>query len=172
MSAIPVPPPQNSDSAESLRDRIAGWLLGEGWQLAEKQHESALWLLEASDSQGRHLVVGQRLGRADQIIFEGAVALSEPHQRQFAALAAGERQSILWELRFTLLALGVDFHGAQEPLTRVAVGQRIYEDGLTRDRFTQRMMQVRNAILAVLWTVARHLEPSPSAGQFGETHVH
>lgn len=160
------------DSPEATRARIATWLLGEGWQLAEKQHEGALWLLEASDSQGRHLVVGQRAGRPEQIIFEGAVALSEPHQRQFAALPPARRQEILWELRFTLLSLGVDFHGAQEPLTRVAVGQRIYEDGLTRDRFTQRMMQVRNAILAVLWTVARHLEPSPASTEYGETHIH
>lgn len=146
------------DSHDALRARITAWLLGEGWQIAEKPHGDALWLLEASDSQGRHVAVGQRRGKPEQILLEAAVGLSDTHQQRFGELAAGPRQELLWELRFGLLALGVDFQGVQEPLQRVVIGHRIYEDGLTRDLFAQRLCQVRNALLTVLWTVARRLD--------------
>lgn len=146
------------ETHDALRARITAWLLGEGWQISEKPHGDALWLLEASDSQGRHVAVGQRRGKPEQILLEGAVGLSESHQQRFAELSPGPRQELLWELRFGLLALGVDFHGVQEPLQRVVIGHRIYEDGLTRDHFAQRLFQVRNAILTVLWTVARRLD--------------
>ncbi len=155
---------------EPLRARITSWLLAEGWQLAEKNHEDAVWLLEASDSQGRHLVVGLRKGKTEQVLLEGAVALSDQHRERFLALPHPTRQDLLWDLRFTLLALGVDFHGVQEPFERVVLGQRIYQDALTRDRFTQRVSQVRNAILAVLWTVARRLDqaaPPPEIHEGG-----
>jgi hypothetical protein len=154
---------------DALRAKITTWLLGEGWQISEKPHGDALWLLEASDSQGRHVAVGQRRGKPEQILLEAAVGLSEHHQQRFSELAPAARQELLWELRFGLLALGVDFHGAQEPLQRVVIGHRIYEDGLTRDLFAQRLFQVRNALLTVLWTVARRLDSGngPDNGDIG-----
>ena len=156
---------------ELLRARLASWLLGEGWQLAEKNHEDAVWLLEATDNQGRHLVVGQRKGKTEQVLLEGAVALSDQHQQSFQALPHLTRQELLWDLRFTLLTLGVDFHGVQEPFERVVLGQRIYEDALTRDRFTQRVSQMRNGILAVLWTVARRLDLAAPAAEIHDGGV-
>jgi hypothetical protein len=148
---------------EEVRERIQTWLLGEGWQLSEKTHGDAVWLLEARDGGGRHLVVGQKRGKGDQILLEGAVAIAEPHRRQLAALPEEGRQRLLWDLRFTLLGLGVEFHGVEEPLTRVMVGQRIYSDGLTKDRFLQRVSQVRNGVIAVIWSVARCLNLAPPA---------
>lgn len=170
MSESSLAPKVEDRDWEALRARVASWLLGEGWQLAEKNHEDAVWLLEATDNQGRHLVVGQRRGKTEQVLLEGAVALSDQHQQSFLALPHATRQELLWDLRFTLLTLGVDFHGVQEPFQRVVLGQRIYEDALTRDRFTQRVSQMRNGILAVLWTVARRLDlasPPPEIHEGG-----
>lgn len=156
---------------ETVRDQVQTWLLDEGWRLSEKGHGDALWLLEARDGAGRHLVVGQKQGRDDQVLLEGAVVLAEPHKESFEALPYEMRQEILWELRFTLLSLGVEFHGVQEPLNRVMVGQRVYYDGLSKDRFLQRVSQVRNGILAVIWTVARRLSFAPGPGHEDELGI-
>lgn len=156
------------ENAEAVRGRIQSWLLAEGWELAEKDHAEAVWLLEARDAGGRHLIVGQKRGKTDQLILEGAVVLSETHQTSFEALDGEARQELLWDLRFLLLGLGVEFQGVQDPFRRVTVGQRIYFDGLTRDGFLQRVTQVRNAILATIWTFARRLNLAPSADGAGE----
>jgi hypothetical protein len=168
--APPAPPldepgrePAPGWTGDAVRGRIQSWLLGEGWELAEKDHAEALWLLEARDGGGRHLIVGQKRGKADQVILEGAVVLSEPHQQSFEALAPEARQELLWDLRFTLLGLGVEFQGVQEPFRRITLGQRIYFDGLTKDGFLQRVTLVRNAILATIWTFARRLNVTPAA---------
>ncbi len=162
----------SKDNTTALREKIQTWLMGEGWTLREKTHDTANWLIEAHDSGNRHIVVGQRQGRDDQILLEGAVAVVEQHQKQLASLPAAERQEMLWELRFSLLTLGVEFHGVEEPLSRVMIGQRIYLDGLTKDRFLQRVSRVRNGVLLVIWTIARKLNLSPPPGvDGGETRV-
>jgi hypothetical protein len=139
------------------RAKVQSWLLGEGWSLTEKNHDDAVWLLEARDGGGRHIVTGQKKGATDQVLLEGVVGIADAHQEQFAALPAEVRQELLWELRFALLNMGVEFSGVQEPFNRVMVGQRIYHDGLTQDRYLQRVSQVRSAIIAVIWTIARRL---------------
>ena len=147
--------------ATQLREKVQTWLMGEGWNLREKPHGTANWLIEARDSGGRHIVVGQRQGRDDQILLEGAVAVADQHQQQLMALAPAERQAMLWDLRFSLLSLGVEFHGVEEPLKRVMIGQRIYLDGLTKDRLLQRVSLVRNGVLLVIWSIARRLNLAP-----------
>lgn len=158
-------------AAGEVRARVQSWLLGEGWQLTEKTHGDADWLLEARDGAGRHVVVGQKKGREDQILLEGVVGIADVHQERLAALSADERQELLWDLRFRLLQLGVEFQGVQDPLVRVMVGQRIYFDGMSKDRFLQRVSQVRNGILAVIWSVSRRLELAPPSGETGGPRV-
>ncbi len=155
--------------AEGLRSRIQKWLLAEGWRLREKQHEDAAWLVDGEDGAGRHIVVGQKKGVPDQVLIQGAVLLSDQHRQQFETLAPAERQDLLWDLRFRLLGLGVEFSGVQDPLQTVNVSQRIYSDGLTKDRFLQRASRVRNGILAVLWTISRRFSqwPGSEGGELG-----
>lgn len=163
------------DRLAEVRAQVQTWLLGEGWRLTEKDHGDALWLIEARDAAGRHIVVGQKKGKADQVLLEGAVGIAPQHRTQLEAMAAAARQELLWDLRFTLLGLGVEFQGVEDPLERVMVGQRIYFDGLTKDRFLQRVSQVRNGIIAVIWSVARRLNLAPAAAapeaESGETGV-
>ena len=159
------------ENSESVRSKIQGWLLGEGWQLAEKLHEDAVWLVEAQDSGGRHLVVGQKSGKPDQVLLEAAVAMADNHRERFELCSYEDRQSLLWDLGFRLLHLGVEFHGVQEPFTRGVVGKLIYRDGLSQDRFLQPVSQVRNGIIAVIWTVARHINPALGDSGGGEGGV-
>ena len=156
---------------QDLRAQVQNWLLGEGWQLTEKPHEDALWLLEAQDAGGRIVVVGQKRGKTDQVLLEAAVALTDNHRERFERLAAAERQELLWDMRFRLLQMGVEFQGAQEPLVRVVIGHRLYLDGIGQDRFLGRVARVRNAVIAVIWTIARHLHLGPGDTGPGETRV-
>ncbi|MEJ2167166.1 MAG: DUF2299 family protein [Desulfobacterales bacterium] len=59
----------------------------------------------------------------------------------------------MWNLRYRLLQMNVDFVGVAEPIQDVILTQRIYLDGLTKDAFIQRFLTVRNAIIAVIWSM-------------------
>jgi hypothetical protein len=150
-----------------LQAQVAQWLLSESWQLTARDHPEALWLLEARDAADRFVLVCQKKNRSDQVVMEATVGISPEHREQLAALPAEERREILWELRFTLLQMGLEFHAVQEPLERVSLGQRIYEDGLGKDAFLQRISLVRNGILAVVWTISRRLHGVMGSAETG-----
>jgi len=56
------------------------------------------------------------------------------------------------------LSMKVDFPGVVEPMQAVLLTQRIYLDRLTKDPFIQRFLPVRNAIIAVIWSIMQDLE--------------
>jgi hypothetical protein len=112
--------------------------------------------------------VGQNKARLDQIHLEARVNLADEHQKMFGTLAADRRREILWNLRFRLLAMNVDFVGVADPMQSVMLTQRIYLDGLTKDNFLKRFLIVRNAVITVIWSIIQYLEdvepPAESAG--------
>ena len=68
--------------------------------------------------------------------------------------------------------MSVDFSGIGEPLERVTVAQRIYLDGLTKDRFLQRVAVVKNALIAVIWSIGRRLSHLPPPSSHGDVLIH
>lgn len=143
---------------ESARDKIQSWLMSEGWQISEQTHADFAWLITAQDAGGRRIVVGQSKARQDLLHLEAAVEPSDEYREMFANLPEDRRREILWKLRFQLLSMNVDFSGVGEPLEAVLLTQRIYLDGLTKDAFIQRFHLVRNAVIAVIWSIIQHLE--------------
>ena len=117
-----------------------------------------LWLIRAEDAAQRRILIGQNKARPDQISLEARVNLVEAHQKMFENLPEEKRREILWELRFRLLSMNVDFAGVAEPMQAVVLTQRIYTDGLTKDTFLQRFFIVRNAVISVIWSIIRYLE--------------
>jgi len=140
------------------RDKIQNWLMNEGWQIAEQPHPDVEWLIQAEDVGKRRILVGQNKIRLDQIHLEARVNLAEEHQKMFETLSADRRREILWNLRFRLLAMNVDFVGVAEPMQSVLLTQRLYLDGLTKDNFLQRFLIVRNAVITVIWSIIQYLE--------------
>jgi hypothetical protein len=140
------------------RDKIQTWLMGEGYQIAEQPHPELAWLIRAEDGTGRRILVGQNKVRQDQIFLEARVNIGDEHRRKFESLSEKKRKEILWKLRFRLLMMNVDFAGVAEPVRAVVLTQRIYLDGLTKDAFIQRFLVVRNAVIAVIWSVIQDLE--------------
>lgn len=157
---------------EDVKARIQAWLQGEGWKLSAGSHPDADWLIVAEDSARRRLVVGQARQPSDQIRIQAAVDLAPDHRTKFATLPARVRGMVLWDLRFRLLELNVEFKGLGEPLERVTVTQRIYLDGLTKDRFLQRVGVTKNALIMVIWTVLRNLGDAAPPTSHGEPLVH
>jgi hypothetical protein len=145
-------------SMEAIRDKVQRWLMSEGWQISEQPHPEAEWLIRAEDAVKRRILVGQNKARADRIHLEARVSLADEHRRMFENLPAEKRRDILWDLRFRLLAMNVDFAGVAEPIKTVLITQRIYLDGLSKDLFLQRFSILRNAVITVIWSVIRNLE--------------
>jgi len=159
-------------NVEATRDRIQNWLMSEGWNLAEQVHPDLAWLIRAEDAGGRRILVGQNKARPDHIHLEARVNIAEEHRKQFESLPEERRRDALWKLRFRLLQMNVDFSGVSEPMEAVLLTQRYYLDGLTKDAFVQRFLTLRNAVIAVIWSVMQDLEGVEPPAESTESKAH
>ncbi|CAB5153269.1 hypothetical protein D3OALGA1CA_5346 [Olavius algarvensis associated proteobacterium Delta 3] len=149
---------EQEQHTSATRERVQNWLMSEGWKISEQPHPDAEWLIRAEDAAQRRILIGQNKARPDMIQLEARVNLADEHRKMFEKLPDETRRATLWDLRFRLLAMNVDFTGVAEPMPTVLLTQRIYLDGLTKDNFLQRFSIVRNAIVAVIWSITRQLE--------------
>ncbi|HVS01957.1 MAG TPA: DUF2299 family protein [Thermoanaerobaculia bacterium] len=147
-----------------LREQVQLWLMGEGWKLTETETPDAQWLVQAEDEAGRKLLIGQSRFPPDQLRIIGLIVVSDEHREQYGALSQEERDLLMWNLRFLLLMMNVEFSGIGEPLQTIEVSQRAYLDGLSKDSLMQRVSQTKNALIAVLWSFARSLSGDGMAG--------
>ena len=155
---------ENEQGFEETRTKVQNWLMGEGWQIAEPTHPDFAWLIRAEDGGERRILVGQNKAREDRIHLEATIRISDDHRKQFESLPEEKRREVLWNLRYQLLQMNVDFIGVAEPIENVILTQRIYLDGLHKDAFIQRFLTVRNAIIVVIWSTIKDLpEVKPPA---------
>jgi len=149
---------EKGQSMETTREKVQNWLMSEGWQIAEQSHPKLAWLLRAEDAAKRRILVGQDKVKQDYIHLEAHVNIADEHRKRFESHPENRRREILWSLRFRLLSMNVDFVGVTESMQAVLLTQRIYLDGLTKDLFIQRFLMVRNAVIAVIWSIIQDLE--------------
>jgi hypothetical protein len=163
---------EKEQSSEVTRDKVQNWLMAEGWKIAEQPHPNMEWLIRAEDAGGRRVLVGQSKVRQDQVHLESLVTIADEHRKKFESLPEDRRRDILWRLRFRLLLMNVDFAGVAEPMQAVMLTQRMYLDGLTKDSFIQRFLIVRNAVIAVIWSIIQDLEgvEPPAESAAPKTH--
>ena len=158
-----------AEKEQDVRDRIQNWLMSEGWQIAEQTHPDLAWLIRAEDAAQRRILVGQNKAKQDQIHLEARVNIADEHRKKFDSLPGDKRRENLWNLRFRLLMMNVEFAGVAEPMEAVVLTRRIYLDGLTKDTFIQRFNTVRNAVIAVIWSIIRDLEDVEPPSESTET---
>ena len=163
---------EKEQDVKGTRDRIQNWLMAEGWNIAEQAHPDLAWLIRAEDAGGRRILIGQNKVRSDLIHLEARVNISDEHRSKFESVAEEKRREILWKLRFRLLMMNVDFAGVAEPMQAVLLTQRIYLDGLTKDTFIQRFLTVRNAVIAVIWSIMQDLEGVEPPAESTKTKSH
>ena len=157
---------------EATRDKVQNWLMAEGWKIADQPHPDLAWLIRAEDGGGRRILVGQNKVRPDQVHLEARVNIADEHRKKFESLPEERRREVLWKLRFRLLLMNVDFAGVAEPMQAVLLTQRIYLDGLTKDTFIQRFLVVRNAVIAVIWSIIQDLEGVEAPAESTEPKAH
>ena len=163
---------EKDQDMEATRDQVQNWLMSEGWQIAESTHPEFAWLIRAEDGGERRILVGQNKAREDRIHLEANVRISEDHRKMFESLAEEKRREVLWNLRFRLLQMNVDFVGVAEPIQDVILTQRIYLDGLTKDAFIQRFLTIRNAVIAVIWSTIKDLQDVQPPAESTEVTKH
>jgi hypothetical protein len=156
-----------------IREKLTSWLVAEGYSVREGQARDAAWMLVVEDPAQRRFMVGQKPNRADVIVIQGTVAISEQHGRQLDELPDRERDDFLYDLRFRLLGLELDFQGVAHPLRQVMLNEHIYWDDLTRNEFFRTLKRVRHGIVAVIWSVGRKLQQptAPLADDGGGVEV-
>jgi hypothetical protein len=140
------------------RARVQNWLIQDGWQLSELQNPQASWILQATDKLGRPVVIAQPSNLNDKLDIQTVVTVDEPHRSRLETLEESERQDFLTTLRSEPMRMGVDYHEVSEsPVVpqQIVMTQYIYDDGLTRDTFLQRVHQVVRALSVVQLTFAR-----------------
>lgn len=152
----------------SKRARIKNWLETE-WLLSEIHDPNTSWVVQATNrtaaADGQSFVVLQTPLFPDQMLIQGSVEVEAEMQEQLTALSATERREFLWELRFGLLKLGVEFIGVADPLDEVMIRKTIWDDALTKDEFMNRVDQVNSAVIYVIWMLQRRLPARESGAE-------
>lgn len=148
------------------RARVKEWLSTE-WDLSEIYDPNTSWIVQATNktaaADGQAFVVLQTTIFPDQILIQGSAEVVPEMQEQLIAMPAAERREFLWDLRFGLLKLGVEFTGVVDPLELVMIRKTIWDDGLTKDVFMTRVDDVNSAVVFVIWMLQRRL-PGGDAG--------
>lgn len=163
---------EKEQNMEATREKVQNWLMSEGWKISEQPHPDLAWLIRAEDAAERRILVGQDKIREDQIILEARVDVGDDHRKKFESLPEERRREILWRLRFRLLLMNVEFVGVADPMEAVVLTQRLYLDGLTKDAFIQRFLIVRNAVIAVIWSIIQDLEGVEPPAESTKPKIH
>ena len=154
-------------SHNAIKEKIRTWLMEDGWSLRIEPSKDAIWAFVAEDGGKRKIVVGQTVGREDNVIIQAAVDVDDEIRNKLAQLPEDERNNFLWDLRFELIRTNLEFSGIQIPLKRIEVIERLFLDALTKDAFLQKASEVRKGVLIVLWMVARKFAQKPQQRQLG-----
>ena len=154
-------------TTSNIREKAQSWFLEDGWRISQEPAPDASWAIVADDGKGRKVVVGQKPGRDDQLLFQAAVIIDDVTIGKINGLSESERNDLLWDLRFELLRTDLEFMGVEVPLKRVEVMGRICFDALSKDAFLNKVSQVRKGILIVIWMLARKFATQPPRKELG-----
>lgn len=150
------------------RARVKGWLETE-WLLSEIYDPNTSWIVQATnrmaEADGQSFVVLQTPIFPEHMTIQASAEVEPEMREQFSALTSAERREFLWDLRFGLLKLGVEFIGVVDPLEEVMIRRSIYDDALTQDEFRNRVDQVNTAVLYVIWMLQRRLPMGDSGAE-------
>lgn len=83
-----------------------------------------------------------------------AIAVGIPGDEFTAVLKKQDQpevQDFLWDLRISLLELGVEFKGVDVPTENISIHAPTYFEGTTRDSFMDKFRSVKNAIHLLRW---------------------
>lgn len=147
-----------------LKANIQKWLLEEGFKIEVAPNPKATYGFVATDPNGLKTIVFQPKLRNDLVIALLVLNVDEVQQSQLQGMEDKERHAFLWNIRFGLLKMGVEFGGLSFPIKMVEVSAQIYYDGFTKDTFMRRLADARRAFLFITWSFDEKFgEPKPKS---------
>jgi hypothetical protein len=153
------------DSADQTRNQVEQWLKAEGWSISELKHDQTRWLLRAQDQQQGIVLVGQSKTPEDQLRLQADINIDPAHREKLGELTASQKDDMLWKLRFSLLEMNLQFTGLSADPERITVFRHLYLDGMNKNLFMDTVGRVRSAVLMIIWTFRRELDPKLEAEQ-------
>ncbi len=139
----------------SIQDKIQKWLADEGYFRQKVPDENSNFHFIINYPEGHVIDVIQPKGKEDLIVIGCATNVSPEHLSQMKKMNSEDREDFIWEFRFALNGLLVDFQ-IQHPeniLQSYVVSTEIYEDGLNKDRLISSVKNVFRAKLQGLWKI-------------------
>jgi hypothetical protein len=148
--------------AGAIRGKIERWLNQEGWTVEPRSGEGVVWALLAVDRLKRRLLISQHRGHEDRVLLEARVVPSQEQAERLADAASTLTTDLMWDIRFELNRMGIDFQGVNLPFHRAVLTEAIYfegafDSGLAKDTFFQRIEHIRRGIAMVQFLLQRRL---------------
>lgn len=122
-------------------NKAAGWV----WGYAVQKDEQAF-------------SVYQRTGRPDALFISLSADISD-YNHLIESLPPKDRDDLLFDLRFALLACDVEFDIPNNAVrdSVLLTRQLFVEDGITRTVFWDKVFAIHKATLALVWTIERRI---------------
>ena len=140
-----------------IQQKISSWLVEENYGVKVQENPNVYFVINAQHPTGIGLAIGQEVGKKDRLVISASLNLDEDAQKRLRSLPEKERQDILWDIRFGLIALDVQFQmipNGNMP-TVIQVSKLLYYDGVTKDRFMGLVQKVTDSLLLVVWKLQR-----------------
>ena len=144
-------------TSEAAASRIKTWLAQDKLSFEEKSLEGDRFRFAIKD-QRLNTEVFQPTALEDSVFIVCVIVF---RSSDFQPMEASKRESLAWSIRLGLAQMGVEFEGVQMPLERVVVTNRIWYDGLSKDTFFSRWLEVRRSSLWLIWKVNEALGQEP-----------
>jgi len=151
----------HGDEIEAIED----WLEHDGFTLTELRDPETHLTLEASRPEDFAYSIVHPDREADHV-FVGLAVPGEELDEVLAEATDEEIEVFLTDLRFGLLGMGVEFEGLEVPTEQVTLFVPAYFDGLSKDRFMEKLRNVKNAGLFLEWSLGP-VEEAPAPPEPG-----
>ena len=139
--------------------KIQAWLMAEGWQIGQvPDATNVAWAIGANDQVGHALIVSQPIQVPDLTVIQVSMGFDDNIRQQMEKISPQKRKQLVWDMRFELLRAGVEFNGLEYPFKQIVLFQKVYDDALTKDTFSQRTMVVKNAAIGAGWILMREFD--------------
>lgn len=151
--------------------RVEAWMHGDGFEVEKIEDPETHVTFEAERSEDFTYTIVHPSPEADHV-FLGLAVPGEPLEDALREASEEETEAFLTDLRFGLLGMGVEFDGLDVPTEQVTLFLPAYFDGLSKDRFMEKLREVKNAGLFLQWTLGPMEEaatPAPEPG--GERYI-
>ncbi len=144
---------------EKIRDLVYEWLTDDGFTIDPEGFgsQSFSWGFTATNERGVQVTVAQRIQDEDRIFIRIGMLISEESQRTLGRLSPRDREDFRSEMRARLSQMNIVYEGVRDPFVKIEIGQELYYDGFTKDRFFQRLRLVTNGFLLVAELITRKL---------------